>query len=484
MTGLSLYRDGVPLDAPVLSPCGGLPLSPEFADPEAELRRLFDQIAGDSSLESLGSDLFERWVRRFFGEGGDGSPYPDLRRRIEALIRKLLSERKAGSKEAGSAGSSPGSSKRKRELEEMLMRVRGFAVDPHGKTTGGGEGQEREKQVLKARVARYLSTAEFANIEDFPSYPQKKQKNGKQSSAKAQKKRRRMLNQPERRSQRIARKLKVNERHLVTLRKRIGVGTLFQAEVPEWTGPPNVIDVSEDNEDSDDSKWLGTRVWPVGGDDRKISEAMIGKARPDSCACGSAGSVACIRSHVTAARLQLQCDLGQAFFSWGFDGMGEEVSKLWTREEQMKFDPLERLDPKSEHKTFWKLAKNCFISKSRQDLVSFYVNVFIPRQMSNQSRLPTAEVNSEDDDDDGDDEKDEKPHEDGRKGKALEGLMLQVFSKVSEVEEETLKVYCQQYWTYCSSSASAYLGEYITSKVQMMSYFGRSSSIATQIGNN
>lgn len=251
---------------------------------------------------------------------------------------------------------------------------------------------------------------------------QKKQKNGKQSSAKAQKKQRGMLNLPERRSQRIARKLKVNERHLVTLRKRIGVGALFQADIPEWTGPPKVKDVSENNEDLDDSRWLGTRVWPVEGDDRKISEVMIGKARPHSCACSSPGSVACIMSHVSASRLQLQLDLGPAFFSWRFDEMGEDVSKLWTHEEQMKFDPLERLDPESEHTTFWKLAKNCFISKSRQDLVSFYVNVFIPRRMSIQSRLPTAEVNSEDDDDDDDDddEKDEKTHDDEKKCKALE----------------------------------------------------------------
>lgn len=172
MAGLSLYRDGVPLDALLLSPCGGPPLSPEFAEREAELRRLFDQMAGDSSPESLGSDLFERWVQRFFGEGGDGRPYPDLRRRIEALIHKLLRERTAGSKEVGNAGFSPGPSKRTREWEGMLMRVRGCAVDPCGETTGGGEGQEWEQQVLAARGALYLSTAEFADIEDFPSYPQ------------------------------------------------------------------------------------------------------------------------------------------------------------------------------------------------------------------------------------------------------------------------------------------------------------------------
>lgn len=313
-------------------------------------------------------------------------------------------------------GSSLGSSKRKVELEEMLLRVRGFAIDP---CAGGGERQKWKKQVLKLRGALYLSKAEFASIEDFPSYPRRKRKNGEQSTAVAQKKLRGTLNQPKRRSQRIARKLNVNERHLVTLRKRIGVGASFQADVPEWTGPPDVKDVYEGNEDLDNSRWLGTRVWPAEGDDRKTSEAMIGKGRPDLCGCASPGSVACIRCHVSTARLQLQSDLGHAFFSLGFDRMGEEISKLWTHEEQMKFYPLERLDPETEYKSFWELAENCFTSKSRQELVSFYANVFIPRRMSNQSRLPFAEVNSEEEDDD-DDEKDEQPLEDGKKRKSIE----------------------------------------------------------------
>ncbi|KAG1337758.1 putative AT-rich interactive domain-containing protein 2 [Cocos nucifera] len=200
MAGLSFYLDGVPLDSPLLNPCNGASLSPDFADPEAELRLLFDQIsatlARDSwpespGFESLRSDLVERWVQRFLGEGGEGSPCdrrfslcPDLRRRIEALIRERLSERMDRSKEAGSLGLSPGSSgsrKRKRYLEDMLIQVRAFAVEPRGGTTGGsgggggggeGGGEEWGKQVLDARRTLYLSTAEFANIEDFPSYPQ------------------------------------------------------------------------------------------------------------------------------------------------------------------------------------------------------------------------------------------------------------------------------------------------------------------------
>ena len=196
MAGLSFYLDGVPLDAPLLNPCNGPSLSPDFADTDAELRLLFDQIsatlAGDSwpespGFESLRSDLVERWVQRFVGEGGEGSPCdrrfslcPDLRRRIEALIRERLSERMDGSKEAGRLGLSPGSSgsrKRKRYLEDMLRQVRAFAVDPRSGTTGGsgggeGGGEEWGKQVLDARRTLYLSTAEFANIEDFPSYPQ------------------------------------------------------------------------------------------------------------------------------------------------------------------------------------------------------------------------------------------------------------------------------------------------------------------------
>lgn len=256
------------------------------------------------------------------------------------------------------------------------------------------------------------------------------QENDEHPSEKAWKKQKATVTQPPRRSPRIAQKLKVNARHLVTLRKRIGVGAFFQADVLEWTGVPNVKDFSEDYEGLDDSRWLGTTVWPLEGDDRGTSDVMIGKGRPDSCACASPGSVACIGSHVSSARLQLQSDLGQAFFSWGFEGMGEDISKLWTHEEQMTVDPLERLNPESECKTFWTLAMKYFTSKSQQDLLSYYFNVFIPRRMSNQSRLPSAEVNSEEDDDDANnngtskddnDKKDEKPNDDDKKGKAIQG---------------------------------------------------------------
>ncbi|XP_038981040.1 uncharacterized protein LOC120103897 [Phoenix dactylifera] len=437
MAGLSFYLDGVPLDSPLLSPCNGLSLSPAFADPETELRRHFDQISAtlavDSSpespgFESLRSDLVERWVQRFLGGGGEGSPCdrrfslcPGLRRRIEALIRELVSERMDRLKEAGTLGSSPGSpgsKKRKRDFENMLMLVRTCAANPFcgmtGGGGGGGGGGEWLQKVLIARRTMYLSSAGFANVEDFPSYPE--------SSEQARKRRKAAVIQPQRRSPRIAQKLKVNARHLVALKKRIGVGASFQADVLEWTGLPSVKDFSEDNEDLDDSRWLGTRVWPLESDDRRTSEVTIGKGRPDSCACASPGSIACIRSHVSSARLQLQSDLGQAFFSWEFDGMGEDVSKLWTHGEQMSIDPLERLNPESYCMTFWKLAEKCFTSKSRQDLVRYYFNVFIPRRMSYQSSLPSAEVNSEEDDDDGNNNDANKNADDNddKKGKALQ----------------------------------------------------------------
>ncbi|KAK4396147.1 AT-rich interactive domain-containing protein 1 [Sesamum angolense] len=129
-------------------------------------------------------------------------------------------------------------------------------------------------------------------------------------------------------------------------RKTIPVGPHFQADVPEWSGPVNwSVLIAAYKSDSDNSKWLGSRVWPIEIGNMKTTGRTIGKGRPNSCCCVSPGFSDCTIRHIVEERLLLQCDLGPAFFSWKFDEMGEQVSNSWSPKEQQTFEKLTRLSP-------------------------------------------------------------------------------------------------------------------------------------------
>ena len=91
----------------------------------------------------------------------------------------------------------------------------------------------------------------------------------------------------------------------------------FQVELPQCTG---VVYES-------DSKCLGTQVWPVSVDSKPTTETdPVGRERRGKCSCNLQGSVDCVRCHIAANRMKLKLELGSAFYHWGFDKMGEEVS--------------------------------------------------------------------------------------------------------------------------------------------------------------
>jgi hypothetical protein len=75
--------------------------------------------------------------------------------------------------------------------------------------------------------------------------------------------------------------------------------------------------------------------------------------------------------------------------------MGEDVSKSWTTEEQMKFDSLVKSYLLLNHTKFWKLAMEYFPSKSMKCLISYYYNVYIPRWMSIETRSSFGAVDYE-----------------------------------------------------------------------------------------
>ncbi|CAA0838747.1 AT-rich interactive domain-containing protein 2 [Striga hermonthica] len=175
----------------------------------------------------------------------------------------------------------------------------------------------------------------------------------------------------------------------VSVEKKVSVGPLHQAVVPEWTG---VISES-------DSKWLGTRMWaPTDCEKKSMLDKMdsIGKGRSHSCDCVFPNSVECIRFHVAEERLKLKRELGVIFYRWRFDRMGEEVSLSWTEDEEKIFKDMMRSYAAFPNK-FWNNSFRFLPSKTREKLVSYYFNVFLVNKRSYQNRVTPKDVDSDDD---------------------------------------------------------------------------------------
>ncbi|XP_057750182.1 AT-rich interactive domain-containing protein 2 [Arachis stenosperma] len=170
--------------------------------------------------------------------------------------------------------------------------------------------------------------------------------------------------------------------------KQVSVGPLYQADVPEWTG-----EVCES-----DSKWLGTRVWPQKHDLDLPSETdLVGRGRQGNCECHFEGSVECVRFHIAERRMKLRRDLGSAFYHWGFDRMGEEISLQWTIEDEKRFKDLMSQSFPSQNKCFWSNKSRYFPDKTRRDLVSYYFNMYLIQLRSYQNRVTPNSVDSDED---------------------------------------------------------------------------------------
>ncbi|KAF8033269.1 hypothetical protein BT93_D2007 [Corymbia citriodora subsp. variegata] len=163
----------------------------------------------------------------------------------------------------------------------------------------------------------------------------------------------------------------------------------YQAVVPDCNG------VSSES----DSKWLGTKVWPLNETEKRtiIERDPIGKGRQDSCGCLLRGSSECVRFHIAEKRLKLKIELGSAFYRWNFHKMGEEVRLAWTEEERNEFTTIMKMNSLSEDKCFWDKIFRVFPRKSREELVSYYFNVFLLQRRGCQNRVSPNDINSDDD---------------------------------------------------------------------------------------
>ncbi|KAJ8529203.1 hypothetical protein K7X08_036038 [Anisodus acutangulus] len=176
-------------------------------------------------------------------------------------------------------------------------------------------------------------------------------------------------------------------------RKKIAsIGSEFQADIPELKN-----DICES-----DSKWLGTRIWPLDKNEQSrilIERDPAGKGREDTCGCQYPGSYDCIRFHLYEKTRKTKLELGSAFYHWKFDRMGEKVALSWTTKNEQKFHNIVKSSPLSEDESFsyWPELFKSFPHKSRESLVSYYFNVFLLRWIGQQSRMDASDVDSDDD---------------------------------------------------------------------------------------
>ncbi|RLN23848.1 uncharacterized protein C2845_PM07G28930 [Panicum miliaceum] len=278
------------------------------------------------------------------------------------------------------------------DLGVLVRWMRELAADPVAPLPAPSEHRARKRHVLALRRARYLRLEAVADAEELPSFSKKRKLHWDNKHKKKG-----CLNMPTRKSERLAKRMKLMASLLLTQRKKIGVGEHFQAEIPEWTGQPSGKELSCYRSDPETSKMLGTTIWPPGGDVNKTDIVAVGRGRPESCNCSCPGSFFCRQHHISEARDRLRSELGQAFTIWQFDSMGEEVSKFWSRDEQLKFNTLERLVPVMDQKTYWAIASKHFASKPRIDLIKYYLNVFLMRRVLSQCRLGLLEIDSDED---------------------------------------------------------------------------------------
>uniref|UniRef100_A0A0D9V7W1 ELM2 domain-containing protein n=1 Tax=Leersia perrieri TaxID=77586 RepID=A0A0D9V7W1_9ORYZ len=330
---------------------------------------------------------------------GQGHGASEPRRLFEALVGEILLPLPLRGAGVGNGGCGGGGPSGVGDLGELLRWTREVAADP---VAARVELKARKRQVLALRRTRYLRMEDVTDADELPSFFKKRKYRSHNNHTERQ-------NMPRRKSERLAKRMKLMTSVLLTQRKKIGVGEHFQAEIPDWTEPPS-DELTRYKNDPNISKMLGTRIWPPEGkalqtDSTVACQGRIGQGRMESCKCPYPESFFCRQHHTDVARDLLRSELGQAFTEWRFDSMGEEVSKMWTREEQLKFNALERLVPVLDHKTFWAVAAKHLASKTRIDLVRYYLNVFLMRRVLSQCRLNLLEIDS--DEDEAEEEEDE-----------------------------------------------------------------------------
>ncbi|MFS7981485.1 putative transcription factor MYB family [Helianthus anomalus] len=148
---------------------------------------------------------------------------------------------------------------------------------------------------------------------------------------------------------------------------------------------------------NNDDKFLGSCVIPMPESYSTVStDFAVGKGRND-CFCEECGSLRCVGQHISEARENLRVNIGHERFSaLGFDSMGDVVACEWTEEDEQLFHEIVYSNPVSLGKNFWEKLEETFPSRTNQEIVSYYFNVFVLQRRAGQNRLDPVNADSDD----------------------------------------------------------------------------------------
>lgn len=185
-------------------------------------------------------------------------------------------------------------------------------------------------------------------------------------------------------------------------RKPVTVGPNYQADVPEWDSKIasityNDTDVSETAAGSYEHELMGTCIIPMPAWESSAYDDKVGSGRAD-CSCEDKDSVRCVRQHISEAREELRNSLGhERFTELGFYDMGELVAEKWSEEEEELFHKVVFTNSPSSGRNFWFSLASVFPYRTKQEIVSYYFNVFMLRKRSEQNRCESMSIDSDND---------------------------------------------------------------------------------------
>lgn len=183
-------------------------------------------------------------------------------------------------------------------------------------------------------------------------------------------------------------------------RKEVPIGPDHQANVPVWDptlSEKYSIGFTDDSTEYITESFVGSCVIPM--PELEFSDVVgntIGSKL--DCNCLDAGSVSCVQQHVKEAREELKETIGlKKFVDLGFLEMGEEMANRWTEEEEQMFHEVVYSNPVSRGRNFWVHLSLVFPTRSKEEIVSYYFNVFMLRRRAAQNRSSWLDIDSDDD---------------------------------------------------------------------------------------